>query len=164
VSKEKGRPISGPTPDIDPASVPPRHAAVSLPRHRLGTRAVEPLPEAQPEPQGPAQRFEQADLIELLWDGPVSLRERFARFHSSNPGVYELLVKITREYIARSGRRRVGIGAVIEQARWWYSFRSTESPKINNSYASFYSRLIMAQEEDLAGVFETRKSTADGDS
>lgn len=103
----------------------------------------------------------QLDLIELLWDGPTPLVYRFRKFHEAHPEVYAALVRFTREAIARTGRRRAGIGAVYERARWELSLRTSGSPALNNSYKAFYARLIMAQEEDLAGVFETRASVAD---
>ena len=33
--------------------------------------------------------------------------------------------------------------------------------KINNNFTAFYARLIMAQEPDLAGIFDLRTSEAD---
>jgi hypothetical protein len=103
----------------------------------------------------------QLDLIELLWGGPTPLVYRFRKFHEGHPEVYAALVRFTREAIARTGRRRVGIAAVYERARWELSLRTSGSPALNNSYKAFYARLIMAQEEDLQGVFETRASVAD---
>jgi hypothetical protein len=92
---------------------------------------------------------------------PLTLAERFARFHQLNPAVYAVLVALTRDYVRRTGRDRVGIASVFERARWEYALRTTESPRLNNSYRSFYARLIMSQEPDLANVFEVRRSAAD---
>lgn len=104
----------------------------------------------------------QLDLIELLWGGPTPLCGKFKKFHADHPEVYAALVRFTREAVAR-GRRRVGIAAVYERARWELSIRATakEPAALNNSYKAFYARLIMAQEDDLRGVFETRASVAD---
>lgn len=105
-------------------------------------------------------RHQQLDLISLL-AGPPSVAERFREFHRDNGHVYAVLVGLTREYVRRTGRRRVGIAAVFERARWELSIQTTESPALNNSYRAHYARLIMAQEPDLADVFETRTSAAD---
>jgi hypothetical protein len=106
---------------------------------------------------------EQLDLITLLC-GPATVAERFREFHAANPHVYDTLVALTREYLRRTGRRTVGIAAVFERARWEMALQTTEAPKLNNSYRAYYARLIMAQEEDLRDVFETRTSAADSSS
>jgi hypothetical protein len=103
--------------------------------------------------------FTQADLLDLLC--PPSLAEKFRRFHETHPHVYEALVELAREWQARTGTR-CSIAALFERARWELALNTTETPRLNNSYRSFYARLIMAQEPDLAGVFEVRRSAADG--
>lgn len=103
---------------------------------------------------------QQLDLITLL-AGPATIAERFREFHADNPHVYAVLVALTRDYVRRTGRRRVGIAAVYERARWELSLQTTETPRLNNSYRAHYARLIMAQEPDLSDVFETRTSAAD---
>lgn len=103
---------------------------------------------------------EQLDLVTLLC-GPPSTVERFKTFHEQNGHIYATLVKLARQWVAATGRRRVGIAALFERARWELSLSSTETPKLNNTYRAFYARLIMAQESDLAGIFETRRSEAD---
>lgn len=90
-------------------------------------------------------------------DRALSLRERFARFHADNPEVYRLLVRFARELKAH-GRGSYGIAALFERVRWHYAVErdDAEEFKLNNSYRAFYARLLMAQEPDLAGFFETR--------
>jgi hypothetical protein len=88
---------------------------------------------------------------------PVDLQARFEAFHAENPHVYAVLVRLARE--ARAvGHERVGIATLFEVARWQISM-STSDPdfKLNNSFRSRYARLIMEQEPDLAGIFETRE-------
>ncbi|HEX6579232.1 MAG TPA: hypothetical protein VF082_12780 [Jiangellaceae bacterium] len=102
--------------------------------------------------------FSQGDLLDLLC--PPSLAEKFRRFHEDNPHVYTALVTLAREWKSRTGGR-VGIAALFEVARWHMALETTSTPKLNNSYRSFYARLIMASEPDLADVFEVRKSAAD---
>lgn len=114
-----------------------------------------------PTAGGRAAGPEQLDLVTLLC-GPTSLVQRFRDFHENNPIVYATLVRLAREWVRQTGRRRLGIAALWERMRWELSIKTTEeSPRLNNDYKAFYSRLIMAQEEDLAGVFETRASVAD---
>lgn len=115
-----------------------------------------------PPTGGGACQPEQFDLLALLC-GPPSVTQRFRDFHAANPDVYAALVRFTREAITRSRRKRASIAAVYERARWELSLRTTEREPaaLNNSYRPFYARLIMAQEADLRGVFETRASVAD---
>lgn len=96
-------------------------------------------------------------------NGPTlftTIDARFAQFHRENPIVYKTLVRLARE--ARdAGKTRVGIKALAERARWdlWLATRGDDF-KINNSLISRYVRLIVAQEPDLAGMFELRRLRA----
>jgi hypothetical protein len=86
------------------------------------------------------------------------LDERFRTFHEQHPEVYATLVRLTREWKQR-GRKKLGIGMVWERMRWEMAME-TQDPsgyKLNNDYRSRYARLIMQQEPDLQGVFETRE-------
>lgn len=86
----------------------------------------------------------------------ANIDERFADYHAENPQVYRALLMLARGALAH-GKRRIGIGALWERARWDLWLDSTEqAPKLNNDYRSRYARLLMAQEPDLAGVFEVR--------
>lgn len=87
-----------------------------------------------------------------------ALQARFEAFHRDNPHVYAKLVQLTRE--ARAvGHQLVGIGMLWEVMRWqlWMQTKSGDGLKLNNNHRSRYARLIMTQEPDLAGVFETRE-------
>jgi hypothetical protein len=92
----------------------------------------------------------------------VTIADRFEQFHEANPDVYRVLVRLAREWIDRTGRRNIGIGALAERARWEIAIE-TKTPdfKINNTYRAFYARLIELQEKDLRGVFHFRESEAD---
>jgi hypothetical protein len=93
-----------------------------------------------------------------------STQDRFETFHAANPQVYKALVTLARKAKAR-GKTRVGIKALVEVVRWELSLETAGDFefKVNNSHAPHFARLIMAQEPDLAGIFETRRSTADHD-
>ena len=97
--------------------------------------------------------------IEPEESGP--LEERFAAFHAANPDVYDELRDMAIAAIRR-GRDRLGIAQLFEVLRWNRSVETKfDSFKLNNSFRSFYSRMLMEKEPVLAGVFETRSSEAD---
>lgn len=90
----------------------------------------------------------------------TKLEERFQVFHEKNPQVYQELVKLARRLKAR-GHRQIGIQMLFEIVRYQSMLRTSGDPfKLNNDYASRYSRLIMDIEPDLDGLFITRELTA----
>jgi hypothetical protein len=102
----------------------------------------------------------QLDLV-ALFAGPTTIEERFRDFHERNPGVYSTLVRLAREAKA-AGYTRIGIAMLYEVCRWQMLLGSdpNEDYKLNNDYRSHYARLIMANEPDLDGIFETRRLVA----
>lgn len=90
-----------------------------------------------------------------------TIEERFQAFHETNPDVYRELVSIIRQ--AKLNGYRIGITAVGEQFRWRRYVDTHDLDvykhvyKLNNDYLSRYARLIMQQEKDLEGFFETRE-------
>lgn len=107
------------------------------------------------------------DLLDLLREQRLfgsehlTMAERFERYHAANPGVYAAMCSLAREWRARTGRQ-IGINSLVERVRWEVALRTNDPDfKINNSYAPFYSRLLMLTEPDLADAFTTRKSAAD---
>lgn len=90
-----------------------------------------------------------------------SIQARFERFHEENPHVYELLVHLARE-ARREGIQKTSMSLLFEVARWTRMLKTNEdSFKLSNDYRSRYARLIMEQEPDLSGLFETRPLTSD---
>jgi len=86
----------------------------------------------------------------------------FDRFHAENPRVYTTLVRLARQWVSRFGSHKVGIGALYEVARWEIALATSDADfKLNNNFRAYYSRLIMAQESDLDGLFDLRASKAD---
>lgn len=81
----------------------------------------------------------------------------FAEYHQENPGTYTELVALAREWRA-AGHDRIGIASLFEVLRWQrgISGRDADGFRLNNSYRANYARLILANEPDLAGVFEVR--------
>lgn len=103
---------------------------------------------------------EQAKLFDLPYDTEEERTtvERFIAFHKENPWVYKKLTDLAREMRA-SGHQRIGMKMLFEVVRWTSAVRSGPKSgwKLNNNFTQLYSRLIMAQEGDLRGAFETRK-------
>lgn len=90
----------------------------------------------------------------------MTLDQQFDAFHAANPHVYSNLRRLALD-AARRGRK-MGIKALYEVLRWQYSMNTTDDVsefKLNNNYTSFYARLLMDQEPELAGYFETRTQT-----
>jgi hypothetical protein len=101
-------------------------------------------------------------MSETLLPGFESKHEqKFREFHAANPEVYQQLRALALQ-LHRRGRPRYGIGALVEVLRWNRAIQTTdEDYKINHNYKAFYARLLMKQEPELAGFFETRVSDAD---
>jgi hypothetical protein len=100
------------------------------------------------------------DLPEVQDD---SIPARFARFNSGNPQVYDSLVSLARQFRSRQPDAKLGIAMLYEVLRWNYymATQSDEPYKLTNDFRACYARLIMEQEPDLAGIFQTKKSVAD---
>lgn len=83
-----------------------------------------------------------------------SLENNFWRFHRQHPEVYAALVKLCREWRIKVGATRIGIATVYEAARYTLNItRGDDTYKLANNHKSFYARLIMQNETDLADIF-----------
>jgi hypothetical protein len=85
---------------------------------------------------------------------------KFLAFHQANPHVYAELRRLAIEAKA-NGAQKVGIKMLWEVMRWnQRRYIHTDDPgsefKLNNNYPSFYARLLMESEPELAGLFELR--------
>jgi len=86
-----------------------------------------------------------------------TIEEAFRRFHAENPHVAQELVRLARQ-AKRAGATRLGMKMLFEVLRWRHTLRTGgDDFKLNNNYHAYYARLIMSENEDLEGVFETRK-------
>lgn len=89
-------------------------------------------------------------------------RLAFETFDKENPDVYAELVRIAREAKA-SGLERCSIRFVLEIVRWYRQLTTHGDAlfAINNNHAPFYARVIMDENDDLVGFFETRSASSD---
>lgn len=91
---------------------------------------------------------------------PLTLDERFDRFHAAHPEVYRELRRLAHQ-ARNAGRTRIGMKQLFEVLRWERMLAGlpdeTEGWKLNNSYSSRYARLLMDREPELAGMFEIRE-------
>ena len=87
-----------------------------------------------------------------------TIEDNFNVFHNRNPHVYKSLVDMAKEYRRQRRSSRVGIATLWEALRWSYLITTTDDAfKLNNSYRALYARIIMANEPELRGLFETRR-------
>ena len=94
------------------------------------------------------------------WIVPSKAERAFTRFHEANPSVYTELVAMADE-LQQAGRERIGIGMLWEVLRWQRFRTSGGEFKLNNSYRSWYARIIMENEPRLDGIFQLREMTSE---
>lgn len=91
----------------------------------------------------------------------MTIEERFRIFHEHNPHVYRLLRAMALEW-KRTGNHRCGMKMLWEALRYNSGLQTQGEPyKLNNNYTALYARLLMAEEPELRGMFETRERRAD---
>jgi hypothetical protein len=60
--------------------------------------------------------------------------------------------------LKRKGWNHYGIKAIVEVVRFHRALETTDPDfKLNNNYSSRYARILMDQEPELAGFFQTRE-------
>lgn len=92
-------------------------------------------------------------------DRELTAAERFERFHADNPHVLNRLIQMARQWRAATGGRKLGIRTLWEAMRWDIGLHTSgEDYKLNDHYTSFYVRLIVTTQPDLADMFELRRS------
>lgn len=95
--------------------------------------------------------------LQLLPD-PIDVD--FADFHERCPEVYDALARLAREWKA-AGHANGSIALLWERLRWEMGVQMgdwlDDAPALNNNHRSRYARLLMWNEPDLAGFFQTRQ-------
>lgn len=89
---------------------------------------------------------------------PLTIQERFDRFHELNPWVLTAFERLTVDYLKR-GHQRIGIKMLAEVLRWQYGrqTRGAERFKLSNDFTSRYARLIVERNPWWEGVFVLRE-------
>lgn len=101
------------------------------------------------------------DLVTPDYEPEATLAEKFAAFHEANPHVAEALEALTKQWFA-AGHRRASMDAVMHRLRWESGLQTRgDVYRLNNSWAAFYSRLILDRHPEWAGRIQTRRSAAD---
>jgi hypothetical protein len=101
-----------------------------------------------------------SNQLSLTFDQDTAAR--FETFHANNPNVYDVLLRLAREWVAATDGRKIGIGALTERARWELVVTTNDPDyRINNNFRAFYARLLMLRNQDLRGLFDLRSSAAD---
>lgn len=86
-----------------------------------------------------------------------TIEGRFMLFHLHNPGVYQRLVQMARDWKA-NGRTRGSINMFFEVLRYERGLVTKgDDFKVNNNFRSRYARMIMQDEPGLRGFFDTRE-------
>ena len=103
--------------------------------------------------------MEQLDLFPLTQTSSKdkTIAEAFDDFHCANPHVYRNLRFLALQAV-RAGRRKLGIKLLFERLRWEYFVNTAHADdfSLNNNYTAYYARMLMDNEPELAGMFETR--------
>ena len=91
----------------------------------------------------------------------MKLDREFEKFHRENPHVYRWLREIALR-LRRKGRDHYSARTLVHAFRFHTAMGTTdETFKINNNVSPYYARLLMEQEPELDGFFETRIAAAD---
>jgi hypothetical protein len=99
--------------------------------------------------------------MQLSFQYSRNLREKFDEYHKRNPQVYEAFRKYTLQAI-QSGYKHFGAQMIIEHIRWRTAIvKGDHDFKINNDFASFYSRMFILEYPSYSDYFRTRTSVAD---
>jgi hypothetical protein len=90
----------------------------------------------------------------------VKTSDKFFSFHQANPHVYRTIVVKCRQYRIKHGKRaKLGMKMLFEVMRWDHLMSTNADDfKLNNSYASYYARLVMLANDDLSDIFNLREA------
>ena len=83
---------------------------------------------------------------------------RFEEYFMNNPRVW-IYFKRFATY-AKSHNKKIGAKAIMERVRWECDFGEEAGGtefKVNNSYVSYYVRLLISQCPEFKGFFELRE-------
>ena len=108
---------------------------------------------------------EVTDEDKLLNTRADELEEAAKKFHLSNPNVWALYVRFTREMSER-GFSNYSANAIFERIRWETDTVGEDGKstfKVNNNHRPYYARWYMNRFPEHKGFFRIRKlSSAEG--
>ena len=101
--------------------------------------------------------FEDLPKASGIYDGIAPhIVESFLKFHAENPQVYRLFKQYANALMSQ-GITTYGAKGIMERLRWHYEVESRAYDfKLNNNYASCFSRLLMSQDPSFKSFFSTR--------
>jgi hypothetical protein len=105
------------------------------------------------------ERDDLQPLVKVTFDKHDSKEERFWKFHRANPHVYDAIVRMAQRQ-RQQGATRLSMKAIFEHLRTRLETRQ-EVYRLNNSMTAPFARLVMDQNPDLGGLFETRSTPHD---
>lgn len=85
----------------------------------------------------------------------TSGEKKFLAFHAKHPEVYIALNKLAHQLVAK-GETRASIKMLWEVLRWQTTLGARQGYKLPNEHHAHYARLLMANDQALAGLFSTR--------
>lgn len=89
------------------------------------------------------------------------LSEQFKVYDQENPQIWEAFERFALDLVV-AGRKRAGAKLILERIRWETAVRAIEAGgpaplKINNNFAAYYARKLMAKSPHaFGGFFHTR--------
>lgn len=82
---------------------------------------------------------------------------RFEQFHAENGHVYAMLRDMALA-LKRAGHKRWGMRNLYEKVRYDLAVQTTDkAPVLNDHFAPYYSRKLMAEVPELENFFEIRE-------
>jgi hypothetical protein len=81
--------------------------------------------------------------------------DEFQDYHRDHPETYDFFARMAHEAIRR-GIVRGSIRALVQYGRWETGRDFSMGSGFNHDFEPLYARLLMEQEPDLRGFFETR--------
>jgi len=103
------------------------------------------------------------DYDPLTCTGPLCVA--FRQCHDANPHIYEKLKELAFQVLA-AGVKKYSMEGLYQRLRWHYDFEVKKTPgswdvKLSDHHRARYSRLLMQQEPELAGFFDTVSTAPD---
>ena len=79
-------------------------------------------------------------------------------FDRQNPDFYKILNRLVAD-AKKAGINKYGIKGLFEVMRWHYQIEKRNGDfKVNNNYAPYFARKLMAQFDGLDGFFDIRET------